>query len=48
MSWEEALADWLKPLVGLLGHKKRRLMCSLYVSGLLGLGERKNITPMAS
>src|SRR5262249_37804887 len=30
-----------------LGHKARRRMCPLYVSGLIGPGDRKSIQPMA-
>jgi len=30
-----------------LGHKKRRQMCPVYVSGLIGPGDRKSIEPMA-
>lgn len=48
MAWSVALSDWLKPFVDLLGHKKRRAMCPLYVSGLLGPGDRKSVEPMAS
>ncbi|MBB3285800.1 hypothetical protein FHT91_006281, partial [Rhizobium sp. BK347] len=33
-----ALADWLKPFVEKLGHKKRRQMCPVYISGLIGPG----------
>jgi SRSO17 transposase len=46
--WSAALADWLKPFVEKLGHKKRRQMCPLYVAGLIGPGERKSIEPMAA
>ncbi|MFG1193181.1 transposase [Xanthobacter flavus] len=46
-SWDEALGAFLKPFVALLGHKKRRQMCPLYVAGLIGPGERKSIQPMA-
>lgn len=42
-----ALADWLKPFVEKLGHKKRRQMCPVYVSGLIGPGDRKSFEPMA-
>src|SRR5262249_21291194 len=30
-----------------LGHKARRQMCPLYVSGLIGPGDRKSVQPMA-
>lgn len=46
-SWDEALGAFLKPFVALLGHKKRRQMCPLYVAGLIGPGERKSMQPMA-
>lgn len=46
-SWDEALGEFLKPFVALLGHKKRRQMCPLYVAGLIGPGERKSMQPMA-
>lgn len=42
-----ALTDWLKPFVEKLGHKKRRQMCPVYISGLIGPGDRKSIEPMA-
>jgi SRSO17 transposase len=34
-------------LLDRLGHKARRQMCPLYVSGLIGPGDRKSIQPMA-
>jgi SRSO17 transposase len=42
-----ALTDWLKPFVETLGHKKRRQMCPVYISGLIGPSDRKSIEPMA-
>ena len=45
--WDEALGVFLEPFVALLGHKKRRQMCPLYVAGLIGPGERKSMQPMA-
>lgn len=48
MDWDVALSEWLKPFVDRLGHKKRRTMCPLYVSGLIGPGDRKSIEPMAA
>lgn len=41
------LTAWLKPFVEKLGHRKRRQMCPVYVSGLIGPGERKSVGPMA-
>ena len=47
LDWKEELGRWLKPFLGRLGHKARRQMCPLYVSGLIGPGDRKSIQPMA-
>jgi SRSO17 transposase len=47
LAWKEELRRWLKPFLGRLGHKARRQMCPLYVSGLIGPGDRKSIQPMA-
>src|SRR5262249_52484188 len=45
--WKEELGRFLKPFVDRLGHKARRQMGPLYVSGLIGPGARKSIQPMA-
>jgi SRSO17 transposase len=45
--WKDELGRWLKPFLDRLGHKSRRRMCPLYVSGLIGPGDRKSIQPMA-
>src|SRR5438445_4385985 len=45
--WRGELGRWLKPFVDRLGHKARRRMCPLYVSGLIGPGDRQSIQPMA-
>jgi len=45
--WKEELERFLKPFLARLGHKARRQMCPLYVSGLIGPGDRKSIQPMA-
>jgi SRSO17 transposase len=45
--WKEELEGWLQPFLDRLGHKARRQMCPLYVSGLIGPGDRKSIQPMA-
>ena len=45
--WKEDLGRWLQPFLDRLGHKARRQMCPLYVSGLIGPGDRKSIQPMA-
>src|SRR5215469_12902348 len=45
--WRDELGRWPKPFLDRLGHKARRQMCPLYVSGLIGPGDRKSIQPMA-
>jgi SRSO17 transposase len=45
--WKEELGRFLEPFLARLGHKARRQMCPLYVSGLIGPGDRKSIQPMA-
>jgi SRSO17 transposase len=45
--WKEELGHFLRPFLDRLGHKARRQMCPLYVSGLIGPGDRKSIAPMA-
>ena len=47
VDWRDELGRWLKPFLERLGHKARRRMCPLYVSGLIGPGDRKSIQPMA-
>src|SRR5436305_15089215 len=37
----------MKPFLDPLGHKARSRMCTLYVSGRIGPGDRKSIQPMA-
>jgi hypothetical protein len=32
--WEDELGRWLEPFLDRLGHKARRRMCPLYVSGV--------------
>ncbi|NTA19686.1 IS701 family transposase [Agrobacterium tumefaciens] len=45
--WSTELSAFLQPFLEKLGHKKRRQMCPLYVSGLIGPGDRKSMEPMA-
>src|SRR5580704_981753 len=45
--WKEDLERFLGPFLARLGHKARRRMCPLYVSGLIGPGDRKSVQPMA-
>ena len=46
-NWNAELLTWLSPFLQKLGHKARRQMCPLYVSGLIGPGNRKSVQPMA-
>ncbi|MBN8944851.1 MAG: IS701 family transposase [Rhizobiales bacterium] len=46
--WEAELRDWLAPFLARIGHKARRRMLPLYLSGLIGPGERKSVQPMAA
>ena len=46
--WEDELGRWLEPFLDRLGYKARRRMCPLYVSGLIGPGDRKSVQPMAA
>jgi hypothetical protein len=43
--WKEELGRFLKPFLARLGHKARRQMCPLHVSGLIGPGDRAAVTP---
>src|SRR5437867_12118093 len=47
LNWEAELSGWLEPFLKRLRHKARRRMCPLYVSGLIGPGDRKSVQPMA-
>ena len=46
--WDDDLFQWLAPFLARLGHKARRKMCPLYVAGLIGVGERKSMEPIAA
>jgi len=46
-SWRADLERWLAPFLAGLSHPARRRMCPLYVSGLIGPGDRKSVQPMA-
>ena len=47
-SWKDDLECWLAPFLAVLGHKARARMCPAYVAGLIGVGERKSMQPMAA
>ncbi len=47
IGWRVELERWLEPFLEVLRHPARRAMCSLYVVGLIGPGERKSVQPMA-
>ena len=46
--WRSDLERWLKPFLTGLLHPARRRMCPLYISGLIGPGDRKSVQPMAA
>ncbi len=46
--WRQDLDRWLAPFLAALGHKARRTMCSAYIAGLIGPGDRKSIQPIAA
>lgn len=46
--WQADLERWLDPYLKALGHKARQRMCPAYIAGLIGLGNRKSIQPMAA
>ena len=45
--WRAELDRWLEPFLTELNHAARRAMCPHYIAGLIGLGERKSMQPMA-
>jgi SRSO17 transposase len=45
--WRGELEKWLSPFLAALGHKARARMCPAYVAGLIGIGERKSVQPIA-
>ena len=47
LDWRVELERWLAPFLAVLGHKARARMCPAYVAGLIAIGERKSIQPMA-
>jgi SRSO17 transposase len=47
-NWEEELERRLEPFLDCLGHKARRRMCPLYISGLIGPRDRKSVQPIAA
>ena len=47
LDWRKELERWLRPFLERLGHKTRRRMCPVYISGLIGPGDRKSIQPSA-
>ncbi len=46
--WWAAFDAWLEPFLAALGHKARRGWAPLYLRGLLGLGARKSVEPLAA
>src|SRR5262245_32823730 len=48
LDWRKELERWLKPFLERLGQTTRRRMRPVYISGLIGPGDRKSIQPMAA
>lgn len=48
IGWERELRSCFEPFLTPLPHPARRLMCPLYVAGLIGPGERKSLQPMGA
>ncbi len=48
VDWRAELDRWLEPFLSGLNHAARRAMCPHYIAGLIGLGERKSMQPMAA
>jgi SRSO17 transposase len=46
--WRDDLEHWLAPFIAGLKHKTRARMCPAYIAGLIGLGDRKSVQPMAA
>lgn len=42
------LSLFVQPFIDRFGYKKGGVMCPLYIAGLLGLGDRQSIEPMAA
>ena len=45
--WEDELGRWLKPFLDRLGHKARRRMCPLYISGLHGKPKNTGVSSLS-
>jgi hypothetical protein len=46
VKWEVELERWLRPFLDRLRQKARGRVCPLYISGLIGAGDRKSVQPM--
>src|ERR1700690_360028 len=47
-TWKSDLDRGLAPFLGAFRHKTRARMCPVYVAGLIGVGDRKSVQPMAA
>ncbi|HEX8886054.1 MAG TPA: IS701 family transposase [Noviherbaspirillum sp.] len=45
--WHADLQEWLQPFLAVLKRSEQRCWAPLYLQGLLGLGARKSVEPMA-
>ena len=46
--WRATFEAWLAPFLARLGKVEQRRWAPVYLQGLLGLGERKSVEPMAA
>ena len=46
--WKSDLERWLTPFLNAFRHQARARMCPVYVAGLIGVGDRKSVQPMAA
>jgi len=46
--WRSELEGWLALFLEVLHHKARARVCPAYVAGLIGVGDRKSVQPMAA
>jgi len=47
-AWHQRFTSWVKPFLEALAYKGREAMAKLYLTGLLGPGDRKSIEPITN
>ena len=45
-NWRTDLERWPEPFLAGRSRPARRRMCTLYIAGLIGPGDRKSVKPM--